>query len=336
MSSPRPTISDVAREAGVSPTTVSHALRGMGQVQAGTRARVIDAADRLGYRPSVRAQRLRSGKTRSIALMSSMPTAVSAGSSRLGFFTEVAAAAAESALLHGYSLVLVPPTETSLNPLSHLDVDGVILVEPSAGDPLAHELRSRHLPYVAVGRQPGADVPHVDMAGGQGATLLLDHLHDRGAQAVALVAATSKRRSYLDTFAAYDAFCHRTGQAPYVGLAAEELGEDGGYGETARLLLKHPQIDAVCVVVDAFATGALAALAEAGRRVPQDVLVATRYDGLRAKLSEPPLTALDLDLPAVATAAIDLLLRHLQGEVNAPRSVQVPPAGLVARRSTRR
>ena len=50
----RPTISDVAREAGVSRTTVSHALRGMGQVESGTRQRVIDAAAKLGYRPSVR------------------------------------------------------------------------------------------------------------------------------------------------------------------------------------------------------------------------------------------------------------------------------------------
>lgn len=333
--STRPTISDVAREAGVSRTTVSHALRGMGQVEAGTRQRVIDAADRLGYRPSVRAQSLRLGKTRSIALMSSMPTAVSAGLSRLGFFTEVASAAAETALLHGYSVVLVPPTETQLSPFAHLDVDGAILVEPTADDALAHELKMRYLPYVAIGRQPGSDARYVEMQGGLGARLLLDHLRDQGARHIAMIAGSSQRHSYLDTLQAYDEFCAETGQPQALGLSDEVNGEEGGYAETARLLREQPDIDAVCVVVDAFATGSLRAIADAGKRVPDDIMVATRYDGLRAKLSDPPLTALDLHLPDVAATAVDLLLRHLQGDEDAPHSATAPAPEVIARASTK-
>lgn len=68
----------------------------------------------------------------------------------------------------GYSVVLVPPTETSNNPFGHLDVDGAILVEPEADDRLVRELRLRHLPYVAIGRQPDSAAPHVDMRAGQG------------------------------------------------------------------------------------------------------------------------------------------------------------------------
>lgn len=332
--SPRPTISDVARVAGVSRTTVSHALRGLGQVESGTRQRVIDAAAELGYRPSVRAQSLRLGTTRSLALMSSMPAAVSAGPSRLGFFMEIAAAAAESALLRGYSVVLVPPTETVDSPFHHLDVDGAILVEPTADDALAEELRLRYLPFVTIGRQPGGTAPCIDLDARAGTTILLEHLRAQGARSIALVVGSSLRHSHLGTLASYRDFCEMTGQLPMISEADERLGERGGYDETARLLQEHPELDAVCVTVDAFATGALAALTEAGRRVGDQVLVATRYDGLRAKLAQPPLTALDLHLAAVSAEAVDLLLEQLHNPHAVPSSRCAPTATLVPRAST--
>jgi transcriptional regulator with XRE-family HTH domain len=79
MPSQRITISDVAREAGVSRTTVSHALNGRGQVDPATRLKVEEAARSLGYRPNRHAQRLRTGGASMIALMSSMPFTVSGG-----------------------------------------------------------------------------------------------------------------------------------------------------------------------------------------------------------------------------------------------------------------
>src|SRR5699024_9787482 len=114
-----------------------------------TRARVREVATQLNYRPSVRAQRLRSGQSRTIALLSSMPTAVSAGLSKLGFFTELAVGCAQSALLNNYVLALVPPIVDS-NPLGHLDIDGAILLEPAPMDPIALELDARSIPCVTI------------------------------------------------------------------------------------------------------------------------------------------------------------------------------------------
>lgn len=123
----RVTIADVAREAGVSRTTVSHALSGQGKVNAATRDKVKEVAERLNYRPSVRAQSLRSGRSQTLALLSSMPAAVSAGPSQLGFFTELAMGCARTALLEGYVFVLAPPNEET-NPVDLLDIDGAILL----------------------------------------------------------------------------------------------------------------------------------------------------------------------------------------------------------------
>lgn len=162
-----PTIADVARLAEVSRTTVSHALNGIGKVDPRTRERIKQVAAELGYRPNLRAQRLRRGEAKAIALASSMPFAVAGGPSRLGFYMEIAAATAESALLHGYALVLVPPVQSG-SALYSVDIDGAIVVEPDVNDAAAAQLRERGLPYVSLGRpvSPDDTSPYVDLRGG--------------------------------------------------------------------------------------------------------------------------------------------------------------------------
>lgn len=120
----------------------------------------------------------------------------------------------------------------------------------------------------------------------------------------------------------------RTDQAARVVQTDKRDDEAAGYRATVGLLERQPQIDAV-------ATGALRAVLESGRRVPGNVMLATRYDGLRARLAQPPLTAVDLRLAIVASTAVDLLLRHLRG-ADAPMQVPAPAATLVVRGSTDR
>jgi len=190
----RVTIGDVAREAGLSQTTVSHSLNGIGQVHPETRQRVKDIARRLKYRPNVRAQRLRTGRSHAIALLSSMPPAVSAGASQLGFFTEIAMGCARAALLHGYVMVLVPPMDHGNgNPIALLDIDGAILLEPAPHDPLARELRERGIAFVTIGGTPSkrnVDLHHVDAA-----RLLLQHLMECGSRTPGLILGSSGRAS---------------------------------------------------------------------------------------------------------------------------------------------
>jgi DNA-binding LacI/PurR family transcriptional regulator len=321
----RPTIRDVARAAGVSPTTVSHALNGRGWVDARTRDRVHAVARTLGYRPNLRAQRLRSGASQTIALVSSMPFAVAGGPSRLGFFMEVAAASAEMALPHGFAVVLVPPLETRAT-LDDLDVDGAIVVEPEQDELATAQLRSRGLLAVTIGRQPGADaeVPYVDLQASLVGRLLLDHLYGEGARSIALVIGAARRHSYLDVATTYDAFVAEHGLPSLVAKLDERAGEEGSYAATADLLEAHPELDAICAPVDAFAVGAVRALIDAGRRIPDDVRVVTRYDGLRARTCQPPLTAIDLHLDQLASQAVELLLEHLRGDRS--RHVVVGPA----------
>ena len=328
-------IVDVAREAGVSITTVSHALNGRGQVDPKTRAAVRGVAERLGYRPNRHAQQLRTGASHIVALVSSMPFSVAGGPSRLGFMMEIAAVAAGVALARGLALILVPPSERGAGTLEQLGLDGALVIEPAAGDPQLQALSQRGVPVVTIGRVPGDDGQAcIDLRAQQTTLQLLEHLRTQGARRIALLTGAQARSPYLDALAAYEAYATRRRMKPCIATADEAQGEEAGRAATLQLLATHPDIDAICAPVDAFAVGAARALRELGRRVPQDVMLATRYDGNRARQCEPPVTALDLHLETVATQAIELLMERMRGE-RGRRVVEAPEATLVERESTR-
>ncbi|WP_455355744.1 LacI family DNA-binding transcriptional regulator [Streptomyces sp. SYSU K217416] len=331
-----PTISDVAQAASVSRTTVSHALNGIGKVDPRTRERIKAIAAELGYRPNLRAQRLRRGQAKAIALASSMPFAVAGGPSRLGFYMEVAAAAAERALVHEFALVLVPPVKSGSG-LESVDIDGAIVVEPDENDAAVAQLVARGLPYVTLGRQVAGPeaAPYVDLRGDLVAGLLLEHLREQGARRPALLTGSGTRHSAVDARAAYETAAAAHGWDPVTVTAPEDGGEQAGYEACAALLAAHPQTDAVCALVDAFAVGAVRAITDSGRTIPGDVMVVTRYDGLRARTCAPPLTAVDLRLDQAAADAVELLLGRLRGEDTAA-VVPAPEPRLVPRASSRR
>lgn len=319
----KPTIADLAKAAGVSVTTVSHAFSGRRYVEPETRKRIETLAQEIGYRPNHRAQRLRTGRAGSIALVSSMPFAVAAGPSRLGFLMEIAAAAAVTAFSRGISLCLVPPLGPR-DTLEALEVDGAIVVEPERDDPVLDFFSNRAVNVVSIGRAPGRDdLPFVDLQSGATARLLLDHLLAGGGR-VGLITGQQRRNSYIEMEAVYAQCIAQIGSTSLAIRIDERGGEQAAAEAAEKLLRANPSVTALCVPVDAFATGVLEAARAVGRRVPEDLRLVTRYDGMRAKLATPPLTAVDLHLDEVAAAAVDLLLAHLGDENSTQRTISPP------------
>lgn len=317
------TIVQLAQAAGVSPTTVSHAFSGRRYVDPDTKARIVALAQEMGYRANPTARRLRSGGGGSIALVSSMPFAVAAGPSRLGFLMEIAAAAAVTALSRNTTLCLVPPLERG-SQLNALDVDGAIVVEPAFDDSVLDFFIERGVPVVAIGNAPGRPgLPAVDLRSAETARLLLDHLGDAG-QRVGLVTGLQRRNSYIDTEAAYTAFCAERGFAPAAIRIDERGGEDEAAVALAAFLRENRDVGALCVPVDAFAAGALRAAAALGLSVPDDLRLATRYDGMRARLASPQLTAVNLHLDQVAETAIDMLTDLIEDKTPSVKLIATP------------
>lgn len=327
----KPTIIELARAAGVSPTTVSHAFSGHRHVEPETKERILALAARMGYHANPRAQRLRTGGASTIALASSMPFAVAAGPSKLGFLMEIAASAAMTALTRNLALCLVPPLQPNSD-LGAIEVDGAIVVEPVGDDPIISFFRNRGTPIVSIGRVPGhPDIPFVDMQSQTTARVMLEHLWRPGSR-IGLITGEQRRNSYLETEAAYETFARQCGFTPFSVWINEIGGEEAAYEVALDLLGRHQDIDAICVPIDAFATGVLAAAQSLGRAIPTDLRVATRYDGMRARLATPSLTAVDLHLDQVAEAAVELLIATMEHRV--PSRAAISPPGLVVRNSS--
>lgn len=330
----RPTIVDVARLAGVSAATVSNAMNNRRYVDATTKLRIDAAAAQLGYTPNVHARRMRAGGIGTIGLFSSMPFAISGYASRLGFLMEIAATAAVSALENGYALLLVPSRTADVPPFEELAIDGAIVVEPERDDAYVAQLRRRAIPLVTIGKQlDAAPTAAVDMRSGEATRLVIDHLRVTGARHIALVTGAAQRTANVEAEAAYTLLARSHGNTPLVLHVEEAGGEEAAYNATLRLLHEHPEIDGIFASVDTFAAGCLRALKSSGRAVPGDVRLATRFDGLRAREADPPLTAVDMHLDAVAGAALELLLEQLRTG-STGRVVAAPAPALVVRRST--
>lgn len=328
----RPTIADVAALSGVSRATVSKALNGKDRVDPETRTRVKAAADQLGYSPNVRAQRLRGGRSNTVALLTALPASIVGEASQLGFLLDLALPVAQSCLEHGYSLLLVPPISSS-SALDMLDVDGAIVIDPVTSDPYCAALRRRGIPVVTVGRSPDTEVDGFVDRRDAGVGAVLSHLIGTGSTHIAIL--LSEEGFSITT--AISAHLEQRNNDPEnvrfsVLYAPVAGGEAAGHATTIAALAADPTIDAVYAPLDAFAIGALRAAAELGRTVPDSLKVATNYDGRRAATAEPPLTALDLRLPDIARSAVDLLFGILDGSDR--ESVLAPVATIIPRRST--
>lgn len=309
MAARRPTIADVAKAAGVSPTTASASLNGTGRVQAGTRERVRRVAADLGYRANRTARGLRLGRTYSLGLM--LPHGGAFARSEdffsIDFYLEVAVAAAQTAFARRHGLTLVPDS-VAADELAQFPLDGVIVNDPPVGDPRLVALDEIGLRYVTIDR--ALDRPEhrrwvaTDTIAGTRAAL--DQLADAGASRIALLSSGLPWAWLADTETAYRAWCADRGVEPMVVRI-----DPGNVGKPRPLALPEGVLDgadALFTAPERHAVAVARAIADRGLRLGEDILLACGVDSHQARGHAPPITALDLHPHAVAEAAIELLL----------------------------
>ena len=329
----RVTVIDVARAAGVSAGTVSNAISGKRKVDPETLKRIQKTVETLGYRPNLAARRMRTGRTNTIALYSSMPVAVAAGASKLGFLMEIAASAAVAALEANMSLTLVPPVKDPIAALQNIAMDGIIIVEPEADDPVLDLMQDIGIPTICVGKPAQAPCAYVDLDYRLMAHMLMDHLLDTGAKTVPLVIGESTRQSNIVFQDVYRRKASEIGMPARVVALPEHSAEDSATAAVLKMLDEGLRFDAILVPIDAMATGVMSALKARNLRIPDEVRVATRYDGVRARTEVPALTAIDLRLEVVARTATEVLIGLIDGSRTEPVAA-APSPQIVVRSSS--
>lgn len=330
-------IKDVAREAGVSITTVSHALSGKGRLPEETRVRVQQVAATLGYTPNAAARSLAGGKTGLLATYVSLPGDAPLAFTEIDYYVDLIDAAVAAAVERGYALV-VAPTTAGEETWARLPLDGVIVIDPAEGDPSLAAVRERGVSLVLIGRDLHGRLDDVVVENDReaGTRSVLDHLAVRGARRVGIASLAIYESFTEDALAAYLAWCAERGQEPYVTMAEVEAAADQeGLREAGEALLRSPdRPDAVFCLYERLGIELLRAAAEHGVAVPDDLLVAAIAEVGLAKTAEPPLTTLEINPAGLGATAAGLLMDLVEGlPVSSVRDV---PTRLVPRDSTAR
>ncbi len=330
----RVNIKDVARLAGVSPTTVSHALGGQRPVSEATRKRVREAVEQLGYRPHPGARSLKASGTGVVALC-----AVNAKSSsslaNLEYYFRLIQSVTEVAHEEGYALVVVPSDGSHLY-WERLLVDGAIIADPWQDDVNIAFLRGQGLPFVTIGRPP-EDPEHgywVDDDVVAETRAMLDHLAGRGADSIALVSWETSDYWTQTGLRTYREWCGERGIAPRIEEVREE--DDEPLTAAASRLLEGPgRPDAVYGLYELPAIAVVRRAGELGIKVPEQLLVAGPGDfGLAVKTS-PAMTTLEYDVERQGREAACMLIQLIRGQtVDQPR--MIIPFSIAERESTRR
>lgn len=339
-------IRDVADAAGVSPTTVSHALSGKGRISEQTRIRVAETAASLGYRPNRSAQHLVTGSSGLIALYagnSSTPTGrLTSSLPDYPFIMNIAMAASIEAIEQGLSMAL--SSQTSEAPgLLQMGVDGAVIIDPEVNDAVNEEFFEAGIPVVTVGRILGApeemnehwvDVDHYKIT-----IEVLDHLKKRGAERVAVISAPVGPSYVADSLEGYKAWCESTGQEPLFHTLDGRDYEQETRTATKALIDARDRPDAIFCHLQPVSVEVLRAVIGEGLSVPDEIMIATMSDDTKVNNPDgsamPDLTGCNLHPEQTAVEAVRMLATLVAGEEPANPHVYVP-AEITPRESTNR
>ncbi|PRX01059.1 UNVERIFIED_ORG: LacI family transcriptional regulator [Actinomadura viridilutea] len=306
----RPTLEEVAARAGVSRATVSRVVNGSATVTPEIRAAVLRAVDQLGYVPNSAARSLVTRRTGSIGLVVSEPP--SRVFSDDPFFAVVARAVSQELEGADKQVVLLPAS----SPAGHArveryvaggHVDGVILLSMHGSDPLPAALARTDVPVVSHGRPiTTVPLPYCDCDNVAGARSAVRHLLDRGRRRIAAIGGPPDMSAALDRMTGYREVLSGTDRRSLVAMG--DFTRESGAAAMRQLLEDDPGLDAVFAANDLMAIGALHALRQAGRRVPDDVAVVGFDDIEAARYTDPPLTTVRQPVAEVARAVVRRLL----------------------------
>ena len=327
-----PRLDDVARAAGVHVSTVSRVINNNAEVtvRPATRQRILDAARELQYRPNAIARGLKLASTGTLGLL--VP------SLRNPVNSPIIRGAFDRAWERGFVLVLAEDTgesETAAEAYARLveegRIDGILVQSARLGDSHLDVFASGLVPCVFMDRcEPGSG-RNVSMRDADAGGLVAAHFLELEHRSLAHLAGPED----LDTVARRrNGFVDRSrdeGLEPVV--VSSGLSEDEGHRAMLGLLAVEPAPTAVYIANINQALGAVAAVRESGRRMPEELSLVCHDDDPVCAFLDPPLTAVRMPLMELGRAAVDALIGQIDGGRRRDVVIDTPPE-LVLRRST--
>ncbi|WP_328871758.1 LacI family transcriptional regulator [Streptomyces sp. NBC_00287] len=324
-------ITDVARRAGVSPSTVSYALSGKRPISEETRRRVEEAIRELGYRPHAGARALASSRSNVLALVVPLRAGI-----HVPVVMQFASAVVTTARRHDHDVLLLTQEEGDEGLRRVADtalVDALIVMDVQLHDPRLPLLRALDRPSVMIGFPASSTgLTCIDLDFKAAGEACVEHLARLGHRVVALVG------SPPEVYVRRTAFAQRvvegfTAAADRCGLASSvhpcEAAPGAARAVAERLLREQPALTGVVVHNEPLLDPLVDAFEQLGLRVPTDLSVTAICPDETAATVRVPIANVALPTAEVGERAVELLMRKLGGTA-------VPEATLLPPRMTRR
>jgi DNA-binding LacI/PurR family transcriptional regulator len=325
-------LEDVARQAGVSTSTVSRVLSNTGRVKASTRARVLRITKELHYRPDIHAQTLAGRKSRTLGLIVS--------NLQNPFFLDIFRIVESDAQRRGYEVVVA---NTDYHPrqlassvqwmLGHR-LAGLAVIVSEKAPSLIEELAGSAVPVVFydVG-SPGPNVTRIRTDYFRGTQRVVEYLYSLGHRRMAFVGHHERLQPLYDRKKSFLRAVDRLSGEVESATAAGSDSPDGGRQAMRNLLESGLRPTAVICVNDFMALGVLTLLREEGLSVPEDVSV-VGYDNIHlSEFACPPLTTVNVPRDRIGHTVCAALLPERGVSLPSGRDVVIEPE-LIVRDST--
>jgi LacI family transcriptional regulator len=320
----RPTLKDLAREAGVSLASASYAVNGNGSVGEQTRVHILEVAQRIGYRQNIAARAMKTGRTGVLALL--VPDLTNP------FFPVLAQAVFRAARAVGYTTFLIDTEgnealeQTALAKAVDLAVDGIAWF-PIRDKDTSNGVLAR-TPVVVLDRTvPGYAAVGIDYH--DAGRIAARHLLDAGHRRIGIISGPTDIASMRDRCDSAEALIRAEGILAF----RVEHAFSTDIEPQAQAAISGGQATAVFAAADVIAIGALRYAQASGLRVPEDISILGFDDIPLAEQSQPPLSTIELPVEEIARHAIAELI----GQINEPqsaRSLKLVRTQLILRFST--
>jgi LacI family transcriptional regulator len=317
------TLEDIAKQVGVSRSTVSRVVNGSPNVSPEVRLQVEEAIRVTGFHPNAAARSLASQRTRVIGLV--LPRSVSS------FFTDpffpqltqgIAVGCNANDLSLSLFLVTNKEDEDKIMPRISRSgmLDGILVQSGRADDPLMDRLTNSRIPCVVLGRPFNHDCfNYIDVDNVKAAYTATKHLIELGYTRIATITGSHGSTVTLDRIEGYVNALTEAGYIINPSLIAKgEFSETSGY-EAMKSLLPHKP-DAVFIASDLMASGAIRALQDSGLHVPEDIALVGFDDIPLAALTKIQLTTVRQPIPQIGTKGVELLIELIENNTQTPRS----------------
>ncbi|MBT2758476.1 LacI family DNA-binding transcriptional regulator [Mesobacillus foraminis] len=317
----KPKIEDVAKLAGVSPTTVSRVMNNRGYISDETREKVQKAMNELNYFPNDVARSLFNKRSNIIGLI--LPTTSNPFFGELTFHLENICAEMGYKVLLCNSLNAIDKEEKYLEMLLRNQVDGIIVGTHNRG---ILDYHKQNLAVVAIDRYLSDTIPVVGSDNYEGGTMAAELLMSGGCQCIVLIdgigeletPARLRRKAYADAM-------ERNGRAPIIYEIPEVFDRQSQQEVISRIFEEHPDVDGVFATNDLFAASFINEAKSRGKEVPGEIKV-IGYDGTEtAQTLMPELTTIKQPIAGIARTAIDILVKKIEGDMKeSPLETRLP------------